>query len=61
MEAKAWKEVTWKTMNDVFIENTEQQLIKNGLTIGCIRGLAEYGRGHEELLLATHKSCIIRS
>ena len=46
-----------KTLNEVYIEDAEQRLNQNGLTIGCMRRLAEDRKGWRT---ATRQSCIIQ-
>ena len=47
-----------KSLNDVFIEDAEQRLDRNGLTIDCMRRLAADRKGWRN---TTRRSCIIQS
>ena len=47
-----------KSLNDVFIEDAEQRLDRNGLTIDCMRRLAADRKGWRNI---TRRSCIIQS
>ena len=47
-----------KSLNDVFIEDAEQRLDRNGLTIDCMRRLAAHRKGWRNI---TRRSCTIQS
>ena len=47
-----------KTLNDVYIEDAERILDRNGLTIDCMKGLAEDRKGWRS---STRRNCMIQS
>ena len=46
-----------KSLNDVFIEDAEQRLDRNGLTIDCFKRLAADRKGWRNI---TRRNCIIQ-